>query len=87
MPLDNYRDTGGPIGRTVMDIAKVMNVLPGVDPLDTVTAIITQQNVSTTTDYTAMLTDKALEVSLPLAAVPAAAWCLFVYVPVHDAIP
>ena len=62
VPLDFYRDTGGPIGRTVMDVAKVMNVLPGVDPLDTVTDIITQQNVSTTTDYTAMLTPGALQV-------------------------
>ena len=45
-----------------MDVAKVMNVLPGVDPLDTVTDIITQQNVSTTTDYTAMLTPGVLQV-------------------------
>ena len=29
VPLDNYRDTGGPMGRTVYDIALAMNSLTG----------------------------------------------------------
>ena len=74
MPLDFYRDTGGPIGRTIMDIAKVMNVLPGIDPLDSVTEIIAQQNVSTTTDYTAMLTEDVLQVRAPSLAAVCRTW-------------
>lgn len=55
MPLDFYRDTGGPLGRTVTDVAKTFSVLTGVDERDVLTDMITEQNVSVPADYTTFL--------------------------------
>jgi amidase len=40
-PLDSQRDTPGPMGRTVEDIASLLDVLAGVDPADPRTASAT----------------------------------------------
>jgi amidase len=37
-PLDSQRDTPGPMGRTVADVAKLLDVLAAVDPADARTA-------------------------------------------------
>jgi Asp-tRNA(Asn)/Glu-tRNA(Gln) amidotransferase A subunit family amidase len=37
-PLDSQRDTPGPMGRTVEDVARVLDVIAGVDPADPRTA-------------------------------------------------
>lgn len=37
-PLDSQRDTPGPMGRTVEDVARLLDVLAGVDPADPRTA-------------------------------------------------
>jgi Asp-tRNA(Asn)/Glu-tRNA(Gln) amidotransferase A subunit family amidase len=37
-PLDSQRDTPGPMGRTVADVARVLDVIAGVDPCDPRTA-------------------------------------------------
>jgi Asp-tRNA(Asn)/Glu-tRNA(Gln) amidotransferase A subunit family amidase len=38
-PLDSQRDTPGPMGRTVEDVARVLDVIAGVDPADPRTAV------------------------------------------------
>jgi len=37
-PLDSQRDTPGPMGRSVEDVARVLDVIAGVDPVDSRTA-------------------------------------------------
>jgi amidase len=37
-PLDSQRDTPGPMGRTVADVARLLDVIAGVDPADARTA-------------------------------------------------
>ena len=63
MPLCVHRDTGGPLARTVTDLAKSFSVLTGVDERDDLTNMITEQNVSVPADYTVFLDANYLQVS------------------------
>src|SRR6266568_2286668 len=51
-PLDSQRDTPGPMGRSVEDVARLLDVLAGVDPADERTAAAADQIPPT---YTAFL--------------------------------
>jgi Asp-tRNA(Asn)/Glu-tRNA(Gln) amidotransferase A subunit family amidase len=50
-PLDSQRDTPGPMGRTVEDVARVLDVIAGADPSDPRTAASTEQIPPTYTDF------------------------------------
>ena len=51
-PLDSQRDTPGPMGRSVEDVARLLDVMAGVDPADERTAAAADQIPPT---YTAFL--------------------------------
>eukprot|EP00891_Asterochloris_glomerata_P007203 jgi/Astpho2/7203/Aster-01521 len=66
IPLELNRDIGGPIGRSVSDVAKVFTALTdfsmfpnGVDPRDTVTAF--RNNYTHPANYTSLLNPNGLE--------------------------
>ncbi|KAK9792039.1 hypothetical protein WJX73_000584 [Symbiochloris irregularis] len=61
VPLDFYRDTAGPIGRTVTDVATTFGALPGYDPLDTLTESIALFNVTIPDNYTQFLVEDGLQ--------------------------
>ncbi len=52
IPLFGHNDVGGPMGRTVADVATLLNVVAGADPLDPVTA---HANGQVPPDYTRFL--------------------------------
>lgn len=58
VPLRLSWDTGGPIGRTVTDVAKVFSVLTGYDPRDPLTS--QSNNYTVPPDYTAYLDPNGL---------------------------
>jgi Asp-tRNA(Asn)/Glu-tRNA(Gln) amidotransferase A subunit family amidase len=58
IPLAFDRDIAGPMGRTVVDVARVFNVVAGYDPLDPYTEDGRDQKED---DYTAFLDAAALE--------------------------
>ena len=64
VPLDYYRDSVGPIGRTVTDVALVFQALPGADELDGLTGLIDEYNVTVETNYTQYLNADGLKVLL-----------------------
>lgn len=51
-PLDSQRDTPGPMGRTVEDVARLLDVIAGTDPTDPRTAAAVEHMPAT---YTAFL--------------------------------
>ena len=53
--MDYYRDSVGPLGRTVEDVALVFQALPGVDDMDGLTGLIAEYNVTVETNYTQYL--------------------------------
>src|SRR5262245_36319285 len=57
-PLDSQRDTPGPMGRDVEDVARLLDVMAGVDPADTRT-VAAQPHVPRT--YTAFLDRNGLK--------------------------
>lgn len=67
VPLDFYRDTAGPIGRTVTDVATTFGALPGYDPLDSLTESIALFNVSIPDNYTQFLIEDGLRVSFSIS--------------------
>ena len=58
VPLNSVRDTAGPIARTVVDMAILLDVISGPDPEDSVTARATGHRLQT---YTAGLRRDALK--------------------------
>ena len=64
MPLDYYRDSVGPLGRTVTDVALVFQALPGPDPADGVTGLIETLNATLEDNYTQYLKTDGLQVQL-----------------------
>ena len=61
VPLDASRDTAGPLGRTMEDVAIVLGAIVGADPADALTTrYIPQANVPS--DYTQFLNASALQV-------------------------
>jgi amidase len=60
-PLVHFQDTPGPIGRTVADVAKLLDSIVGYDPRDPFTAIAS--GASTIGGYS-----EALDVEVPLSA-------------------
>jgi amidase len=56
-PLDSQRDTPGPMGRNVEDVARLLDVMVGVDPADARTAS-SESNIPRT--YTAFLDKNGL---------------------------
>ena len=62
VPLDYYRDSVGPLGRTVTDVALVFQALPGPDSLDGLTGLIETLNVTLEDNYTQYLKKDGLEV-------------------------
>ncbi len=50
-PLDSQRDTPGPMGRTVEDVARVLDVIVGVDPSDPRTAASDAHIPATYTEF------------------------------------
>ena len=61
-PLNYYRDTVGPLGRTVTDVALVFQAMVGADPLDPLTDLLALNNVTIPANYTQFLTPNALKV-------------------------
>ena len=61
MPLNFYTDTGGPIGRTVTDVATVFGALPGPDALDSMTDLLAVYDVTIPDNYTQFLDPAGLE--------------------------
>jgi Asp-tRNA(Asn)/Glu-tRNA(Gln) amidotransferase A subunit family amidase len=57
-PLDSQRDTPGPMGRSVEDVARVLDVIAGVDPVDARTAAA-EGHIPRT--YTAFLDKRGLK--------------------------
>ncbi len=57
IPLFGHNDVGGPMGRTVADVATLLNVVAGVDPLDPVTVHATGK---VPPDYTRFLDPQGL---------------------------
>src|SRR5262245_29816846 len=57
-PLDSQRDTPGPMGRTVEDVARLLDVMAGVDPADSRTSAA-QAHIPRT--YTAFLDTNGLK--------------------------
>lgn len=68
VPLDYYRDSVGPLGRTVTDVALVFQALPGADDLDGLTGLIDDFNVTVGNNYTQYLNADALKVRAARAA-------------------
>ena len=62
MPLDYYRDSCGPLGRTVTDVALVFQALPGADEMDGLTGLIEEYNVTVENNYTQYLNADGLKV-------------------------
>lgn len=60
VPLDNYHDTGGPIGRTVADVARTFSALPGYDPEDILSHLI--ENMTIPENYMDFLDANGLQV-------------------------
>jgi amidase len=60
-PLVHFQDTPGPIGRTVADVARVLDSVVGYDPFDPFT--VTASAAPNTGGYT-----RALEVDVPISA-------------------
>lgn len=58
VPLNLYRDIGGPMGRTVEDVALVFNIIAGYDPADPSTEPV---NGLTLPDYTTFLDANRLQ--------------------------
>jgi len=50
-PLDSQRDTPGPMGRTVEDVARVLDVIVGIDPSDPRTATSGEHIPASYTDF------------------------------------
>lgn len=61
VPLDYYRDSVGPLGRTVTDVALVFQALPGPDPADGLTGLIETLNATLEDNYTQYLNTDGLQ--------------------------
>ena len=61
-PLNYYRDTVGPLGRTVTDVALVFQAMIGADPLDPLTDLLGLNNVTIPDNYTQFLFPNSLKV-------------------------
>lgn len=62
VPLDYYRDSCGPLGRTVADVALTFQALPGYDSADSLTKLIDVMNVTLENNYTQYLDIDGLQV-------------------------
>ena len=67
MPLSLDRDIGGPIGRTVRDVAKLFTYIVGPDPTDPLTSLSNDANAIPAGGYEQFLVPNGLRVrDLPL---------------------
>lgn len=82
IPLDNTSDIAGPIARTVEDVARMLEVLVGVDPSDPLTGL-SKFLGSAPANYTGQLSRGALKVSSP----PPQHACLFLDAPAYQSAP
>ena len=69
MPLDLARDIGGPIGRTVRDVAKLFTYIVGPDPTDPLTSLSNDAGAVPAGGYEQFLTPGSLKVG-PLPPLP-----------------
>jgi Asp-tRNA(Asn)/Glu-tRNA(Gln) amidotransferase A subunit family amidase len=61
VPLDNTSDISGPLARSVEDVARMLEVLAGVDPEDDLTNVTRSFN-SQPANYTKFLVKEGLQV-------------------------
>ena len=64
VPLDLGRDTAGPLGRTVRDVAKIFTYMTGSDPTDNLTSLSTQKNAVPVGSYEQFLVAGSLKVGI-----------------------
>ena len=64
VPLDFARDIGGPIGRTVQDVAKLFTYIVGPDPTDPLTSLSNDAGAVPAGGYEQFLMPGSLKVGL-----------------------